>query len=106
MYRVIKYFEDLKDNRHPYNEGDEFPRAGLDVTEARFAELVSNKNAQGTPLIVWEEELEEEAEPEAEEDSLEALNKAELLDLAEAGGFDVPKNATKAEIKAILEESL
>lgn len=56
MYKVIKYFEDLKDNRYAYNVGDVFPRKGLKVSKARFNELLSNKNKQGTPLIVKTEE--------------------------------------------------
>jgi hypothetical protein len=56
MYKVIKYFEDLKDNRYAYNVGDVFPRKGLKVSKARFNVLLSNKNKQGTPLIVKTEE--------------------------------------------------
>lgn len=56
MYKVIKYFEDLRDNRHAYNEGDAFPRKGLKVSKARIAELASDKNRRGIPLIVKVEE--------------------------------------------------
>lgn len=52
MYKVIKYFEDLKDNRHPYKAGDIFPRKGLDVSRERIAELASDKNRRGESLIV------------------------------------------------------
>ena len=52
MYKVIKYFEDLQDNSRPYNEGDTYPRKGLRVSKARLAELASNKNRRGEPLIV------------------------------------------------------
>lgn len=52
MYKVIKYFEDLKDNRHPYKAGDIFPRKGLDVSRERIAELASDKNRRGEPFIV------------------------------------------------------
>lgn len=52
MYKVIKYFEDLKDNRHPYKAGDIFPRNGLEVSESRVDELSGNKNKRGEPLIV------------------------------------------------------
>lgn len=51
MYKVIKYFEDLKDNRHPYKMGDIFPRNGLEVSESRFDELSGDKNRRGEPLI-------------------------------------------------------
>jgi hypothetical protein len=51
MYKVIKFFVDLQDNNQPYNVGDTFPRKGLNVSEERLAELASNKNKQGVPLI-------------------------------------------------------
>ena len=51
MYKVIKYFTDLQDNRYAYNVGDIFPREGLSVTPERLTELSSNKNRQGKPLI-------------------------------------------------------
>lgn len=56
MYKVIKYFEDLKDNRHAYNEGDIYPRKGLKASKARLTELASDKNKRGIPLIVKVEE--------------------------------------------------
>lgn len=52
MYKVVKYFEDLQDNSRPYNEGDTYPRKGLRVSKARLAELASDKNRRGEPLIV------------------------------------------------------
>ena len=51
MFKVIKYFTDLQDNRHAYHEGDIFPREGLEVSKKRFAELASDKNKRGIPLI-------------------------------------------------------
>lgn len=51
MYKVVKYFEDLQDNRHPYHEGDTYPRKGLNVSEERIAELASDKNRRGVSLI-------------------------------------------------------
>lgn len=51
MYKVIKSFMDLQDNNRVYNVGDTFPHSGLDVTEARLAELAGNYNKQGEPLI-------------------------------------------------------
>lgn len=51
MYKVIKFFVDLQDNNQPYNVGDTFPRKGLEVSEERLAELASDKNKQGVPLI-------------------------------------------------------
>lgn len=51
MYRVIKSFRDLKDNNRLYSVGDTFPSNGVDVDAGRIAELSSDKNLQGVPLI-------------------------------------------------------
>ena len=60
-YTVIKHFIDLQDNRHDYKEGDTFPREGKKVSKKRIAELASDKNRRGIPLIA---EAEEEATEE------------------------------------------
>lgn len=52
MFKVVKRFYDLKDNNHAYYEGDIFPRNKVRVSEKRIAELSSNKNKMGVPLIV------------------------------------------------------
>ena len=51
MYKVIKYFTDLQDNNYAYSVGDTFPRNGVEVDAGRVAELASDKNRQGVPLI-------------------------------------------------------
>lgn len=51
MYRVIKAFRDLKDNNHVYSVGDTFPHNGVEVDAERIAELSSDKNRLGVPLI-------------------------------------------------------
>ena len=51
MYRVIKPFTDLQDNNYAYYVGDTFPRNGVEVGAERVAELSSDKNLQGVPLI-------------------------------------------------------
>ena len=55
IYKVIKDFADLQDNKHLYHAGDTFPRAGFNVTAERLAELASTKNLAGEALIVGEE---------------------------------------------------
>lgn len=50
MYKVIKRFYDLKAN-HAYSVGDTFPRNGVEVDAERVAELASDKNRLGVPLI-------------------------------------------------------
>ena len=51
MYKVIKSFTDLQDNNHAYYVGDTFPHNGVEVDAERVAELTSDKNLQGVPLI-------------------------------------------------------
>lgn len=50
MYRVIKSFTDLKAS-HVYHVGDTFPHNGVEVEAERVAELASDKNRLGVPLI-------------------------------------------------------
>lgn len=59
MYKVVHFFTDLQDNNHPYNVGDTFPREGAKASKKRLAELSSDKNKQGKPLI---EKIEEDKE--------------------------------------------
>ena len=51
MYKVIKSFTDLQDNNYAYYVGDTFPHNGVEVGAERIAELVSDKNRLGVPLI-------------------------------------------------------
>ena len=51
MYRVINRFFDLQDNNHAYSVGDAFPHNGVEVDAERIAELASDKNRLGVPLI-------------------------------------------------------
>ena len=51
MYRVIKSFTDLQDNNYAYSVGDTFPHNGVEVGAERVAELESDKNRLGVPLI-------------------------------------------------------
>ena len=50
MYRVIKAFTDLR-HHHAYSVGDAFPHNGVEVDAERIAELASDKNRLGVPLI-------------------------------------------------------
>lgn len=50
MYRVIKSFTDLMAS-HVYYVGDTFPHNGVEVEAERVAELSSDKNRMGVPLI-------------------------------------------------------
>ena len=51
MYKVIKSFTDLQDNNCAYYVGDTFPHNGVEVDAERIAELESDKNRLGVPLI-------------------------------------------------------
>jgi len=51
MYKVLKEFADLQDNKHLYRAGDVFPRAGVKVSEDRVAELASTRNRCREVLI-------------------------------------------------------
>ena len=51
MYKAIKSFSDLQDNRHKYLVGDVFPRKGLSVSKERIAELSTTNNRRGEPMI-------------------------------------------------------
>lgn len=73
MYKVIKHFIDLHDNDHSYNEGDIFPREGVDVSKERIEELTGSNNKQHTPLI---ELVEEDPENMADTDTAEKPPKA------------------------------
>ena len=51
MYRVLMRFCDSQDNNYVYSVGDTFPHNGVDVDAERIAELASDKNRLGIPLI-------------------------------------------------------
>ena len=51
MYKVIKSFTDLQDNNYAYYVGDTFPHNGVEACAERIAELASDKNRRGIPLI-------------------------------------------------------
>lgn len=51
MYKVIESFTDLRDNNYVYYVGDTFPHNGVEVDARRVAELASDKNRLGVPLI-------------------------------------------------------
>lgn len=61
MYKVIKHFIDLHDSDHSYNEGDIFPREGVDVSKERIEELAGSNNKQHIPLIELVEEAPDNA---------------------------------------------
>ena len=71
MLRVVTAFADLQDNGHIYNVGDEYPRAGVTVSEERLEELASNRNRRGVALIADEEAKEGPSEATGDTEELE-----------------------------------
>lgn len=55
MYKVIRDFMDLEDHKHIYRVGDIFPRnAKISIDAERYAELSSNRNKTGAPVIEYD----------------------------------------------------
>ena len=50
MYKAVRAFRDLQTNL-VYAVGDTFPHNGVEVDAERIAELASDKNRLGVPLI-------------------------------------------------------
>ena len=77
IYKVVKSFTDLQDDRHVYSAGDTFPREGVDVSEDRLKELSGTDNKLGIPLIVAEKPIKEEPveEKPAEEEKPKKTSK-------------------------------
>ncbi len=67
MYKVIKKFFDLQDENHAYSVGDTFPHNGVEVDAERIAELASDKNRMGVPLIKEIEEKPKQAKRKTKE---------------------------------------
>ena len=84
MYKVVKFFTDLQDNKHPYNVGDIFPREGVEVSEDRLKELSTDKNKRGAILI---EEVVEDV-PADESDNAEEEIPTEEIETTEE---DIPE---------------
>ena len=50
-YVCVKSFSDLQDHDHICRPGDEYPRAGVDVSIGRLTSLSSTSNKTGQPVI-------------------------------------------------------
>ena len=104
MYKVLTYFTDLQDKSYPYNEGDIFPRDGLNVTEARLNELSSTNNRRKTKLIEFveeEQQVQEEPKPLTKTE-INRMTTAELKEMAVANGIKNAEEMTGAELKKVL----
>lgn len=78
MYKVVVSFRDLQDNGYRYHVGDNFPHEGLDVSDERIDELLTDKNRRHTPMIV--EEVVEDTVTETVE---ETVTETEPVDIPE-----------------------
>ena len=107
MYKVINYFEDLKDARHKYNVGDIFPRIGIEVSEERLKELSSNKNRQKKPLIslVEDDKVKEgnaKKEKKYTKTEIFRMSNGDLQTLAKEQGIEKAEEKTGSELKKLL----
>ena len=102
----------MQDNRHPYHEGDIFPREGLKVSDARLEELSGSNNKQGKPLIEKiEDDFSKHMNPPKEnggfnytKTEINRMSTAELREVAKANGIDNAEDITGGELKKILIE--
>lgn len=101
-YEVIRYFEDLQDNNHPYNVGDTFPHDGLEVSEERLKELSSSNNKQHTPLIRKIAEQSEEKTSPYTKTEIQRMSVDSLRILAKEVGIENPDEISGSELKKML----
>lgn len=95
MYKIIiDKFTDLQDGYYKYKKGDTYPREGYDPDDVRVAQLLSNKNRQGVPIIAKDDSISNPAQPEkGEQDPLENKGAEENEPADEA---EKPKKNVKA----------
>lgn len=91
-YTVIKYFTDLQDNNFAYNEGDTFPREGLEVSDERIEELSTTANRRGIALI---EKVEEDVVEQVEEEVSKEASSEPKKDTEDTKTGVSPSKATK-----------
>lgn len=112
MYKVIHFFTDLRDNSHPYNVGEKFPREGVSVSAERLEELSGKNNLQGKPLIKLADDdfsqymnaPEETVENNSySKEEISKMSVAKLRELANEKGID-SADKSKSELKKILME--
>lgn len=77
MYRAITRFADLQDGSRVYEAGDDYPRPGFSVSEARLAELAGSDNRAGKPLIKAVEGAYKAADPADDKIPVEPMKPAE-----------------------------
>lgn len=81
MYKAIVEFYDLTDGGRKYSVGDEYPRAGLNVTDERIAFLSGDGNKLGRPVIEKTGKAVEEVHEDTAEVTREKIEKMPFLGL-------------------------
>jgi hypothetical protein len=95
MYKVLRRFTDLQDNRYLYQPGDEYPRAGLDVSEDRIDELSSSNNRRHVALIKF---VPQEVDTAEEVEEIEQTEPEHIENVPETSSED-PEEAEVIETK-------
>lgn len=90
LYRAISTFEDIADDNHRYNIGDNYPRKGLTVSEARISELSGYNNKRNRPVI-------EAYEKKFTVKNLESMTISQIENLSRELGYKITKTL-KADI--------
>lgn len=94
MYKVIRAFVDLQDDRFMYNVGDEYPRNGLTVSDSRVKELLSGNNRSGMALITHEDASSKPSEPEGDAERVDpGVDRTEPVETKEKPRRRRKKNA-------------
>lgn len=91
QYVVINNFRDLQDDRYFYDVGKEYPREGFESTDERTVFLIEKGYIQEKEVV--EQEVVE---------NLNAMNKAQLIELAKKRKVSVDSKMTKAELIDLL----
>ena len=79
-YVAKERFADLQDNKYIYEAGDEFPRAGVTVTEDRLKTLSGDQNAANRPLIMKVSNEKAEAAKSVTNDVIKASHQNEVVE--------------------------
>lgn len=91
MYKAIVEFYDLQDKGYKYRVGDSFPRPDFSVSDDRIAELLSNNNKMGKPLLekVGKTKVEKKETTEVTNEDIKSMPFFSLKAEAKKRGIDV-----------------
>ena len=66
-YKAVEFFRDGADDNRLYSPGEDYPRQGLTVSEARLLELSTEANRRGAPMIRRTDPAPDPVQPEEPE---------------------------------------